>query len=164
MKAVQNCQSKVVQFLAKENSDVNDRHSDGWTVLMLAAQESNAEIVQMLIDATANVHATDNLMRTALMLAVKSGHVDTVQALINAGANVNATDLRGYTPLFFAPSIIPSNDNYRERRSQIVEILADRKANVNMRNLYMCTIRAIPPRKWCLNDSFKPKRDINFPI
>jgi|GEM_PF-2833185 len=84
--------------------DVNARHEDGSTALLLAALKGRADCINVLIDAGADLNAKDSDGRTALIWAAKRGHANCVKALIAAGADLKAKENNGGTAFTSAAS------------------------------------------------------------
>jgi ankyrin repeat protein len=95
--------AKVQQDLAN-GADVNSRHSNGRTALMLNAEwdHDSVDVIDVLLDHGANVNAKDNDGHTALMWAVEMDEPNVVRLLVEHGADVNARANDGTTPLSLA--------------------------------------------------------------
>lgn len=63
-------------------------------------------------------------------IAVKNGHINIVKLLLQKGANVDAKDATGLTPLLLAGY----NKQNQETFEDIIQILIEYGANVNVRN------------------------------
>ncbi|XP_021940800.1 transient receptor potential channel pyrexia-like isoform X3 [Zootermopsis nevadensis] len=73
--------------------------------------------------------------RTPLHQAVKSGNPACVLLLLQAGAKVNAEDEKGTTPLLLAGAgVVPDNKNGVNKYEEIVELLVQAGAHVNVYN------------------------------
>jgi uncharacterized protein len=83
---------------------VDERSSDGFTALHLAAFFDRPEVVRILLDrgADPNRWATGDLYVQPLHSAVAGGHEEAAQLLIQGGADVNSAQRLGYTPLMGA--------------------------------------------------------------
>ena len=80
----------------KAGADVNARHRDGVTTLMLAAYNRNPEVTIALIEAGADIDAKDENGWTALMrAALMNSNPEIIIALIKNGANVKLKDEYG---------------------------------------------------------------------
>jgi hypothetical protein len=89
-----------LQTLLAVHANVNAKHSDGVTALMVASREGYLDFVQTLLAAGAQVNAKDEAGRTALMWASQKGHVEVVKELLAAKADVNSvTKEQGFTAL-----------------------------------------------------------------
>jgi ankyrin repeat protein len=151
----------TINRLLSEKADINARDGDGRTALLIATHRNNVEAARALIEAGADVNAKDNIhdsaylyagarghleiLRmtlahgadlkstnryggTALIPASERGHVETVRTLITAGVDVDHINKLGWTALLEA--IILGNGGASHQ--QIVQLLVDAKANVNI--------------------------------
>lgn len=89
-------------LLTKDNIDVDQASSCGYTALMEASLNGIEEIVGLLIKANANINSVTKRGTTPLQLAAKRGHCDILRLLIENNANVNYSYEDGATPLFMA--------------------------------------------------------------
>jgi len=95
----------LLEFLAENGADVNQRNRGGGSALMYtvrALSMGRFDVARMLIAKGANVNAADEDGMTALMMAVKKSDVNMTQLLIEHGARINASNKGGITPLMMA--------------------------------------------------------------
>ncbi len=83
---------------------VDERSSDGFSALHLAAFFGRAEVARRLLDrgADPNLWATGGIRVQPLHSAVAGGHESIAAMLVEAGADVNAVQDGGSTPLMGA--------------------------------------------------------------
>ena len=87
-----------------EPRPVNERSSDGFTALHLAAFFGQPDVARFLLDqgADPNPWATGDLYVQPLHSAVAGGHEAVAQVLIEGGAEIDTAQREGYTPLMGA--------------------------------------------------------------
>ncbi len=80
--------TETAKALIEAGADVNAKHGDGVTPLLLAAREGQAETVKLLIKAGADVNAEieNGFTVTVVEMAEMSGHPEIVEILKQAGA------------------------------------------------------------------------------
>ena len=115
-------QTVAVNSLIKAGADINAVDLEGYTPLMSAAQYGDSELITLLIESGANVNAKVKDGSAALSIAAHKGHVDAVKLLIKAGADVNEKNLL--------------LNCIMGRQDEIVAILIDAGANVNVSDSY----------------------------
>jgi ankyrin repeat protein len=126
IKAAEQGQLMVAQFLVKSGADVNlMRGGAATTALAEAAGRGHLAIVELLLKHGATVDAPDASGRTPLHRAAGAGFKSVVEALLAAKADVNARNERGDTPLHWAAS-----EGFRS----VAEVLLAAKADVNAGN------------------------------
>jgi hypothetical protein len=81
MQAAATGQIGRIRQLMEQGVDVNDKASDGQTVLMAAAANGQVSTSLSLIVMGANPNEKDNNGLTALMVAASAGHADVIVAL-----------------------------------------------------------------------------------
>ena len=152
----------TVQRLLQEGADINGRDELGRTAVMAATHGNHVDTVLALIEAGADINIRDNRMDnpflyagaeglldilkltiaagadtkltnrfggTALIPAAERGHVEIVRELLtHTDVDVNHVNNLGWTALLEA--IILSNGG--ERHQQIVQMLVDHGANINI--------------------------------
>lgn len=93
-----------VQKDLANGANVNARHKNGRTALMLTAEWSigNKDIADVLLAHGAEVDAKDNKGMTALMYAASVDNADVARVLLAHGANANAKANDGSTVLAIA--------------------------------------------------------------
>lgn len=79
--------------------DINEKNSDGDTLLFRASEKGCIEIVNLLLERDAIVDCPNSLGNTPLWIACCNRFIDIVNILISVGANVNYANLKGNTPL-----------------------------------------------------------------
>ncbi len=97
-----NYDTKTVEILLKNVSDVNVRDSSYNTLLHVAVKTQNSEIVKLLLDHGAIVDVTNIIGNTPLHMAVSQKNSEIVNLLLEKGAAVNMPDSYGNTPLHIA--------------------------------------------------------------
>lgn len=145
--AVNLANERVLDFLLKDNSNVNEQNRfERETPLHLAVKGKNRNIIVLLCKAGANVNIKDRNGNTPLHLmmekiSAKERRIyreeyevdqEIVELLINAGANVNEKNNSGKTPLHIAVVLSQANfylDNGSHKR--LIQLLVNTKANVN---------------------------------
>ncbi len=94
--------TKTVETLIAQGTDVNIRSPKGATALIMASLAGHKEIVKLLLDRGADVNAKNVRGESALYVAARRGHKEIVQLLLARGADVNAKDDTGLTPFAMA--------------------------------------------------------------
>ena len=92
----------LLMLIAKFTSDVNLKHSDGRSVLMLAADGGHIEVAELLIEKGADVNLKRSDGWNVLMDAANRGHVEVAKLLIEKGVDVNLKRSDGWTALMLA--------------------------------------------------------------
>lgn len=133
-------------FIEAERGDVDaiaayekleERNSEGRTLLGIAALAGQREIVRHLLSRGADVHARDNAGDTPLLLASKVGAFDNAKLLIDYSADIDVADRMGTTPLMAA---------IRGCQTRTAKLLIELGADVNARDA-----RGITPLGCCVN-------------
>ncbi|KAH9503410.1 hypothetical protein Btru_072941 [Bulinus truncatus] len=95
--------TKIIKLLIDNGASVNQRSSDGFLPLSLAASSNRDSVVSHLIKKGADVNQEDDeYSMTPLMHACVAGNVQIIKILLKKGADINATDLCDYSPLMLA--------------------------------------------------------------
>ena len=122
-------QVETVRALITAGADINIRDNRLDNPFLYASAEGLFEIVQLTIEANADTRLTNRFGRTALIPAAERGHVEIVRELLTrTDVDVDHVNNLGWTALLEA--IILSDGG--ERHQQIVQILVDHGANVNL--------------------------------
>ena len=89
-KICNDCVKLCVEVLIEEENpepfDIDKRHENGMTGLMIAANHGIIETVQSCLKGGANIHLRDDHDKTALWHAIDGGHGEIAQLLKEAGA------------------------------------------------------------------------------
>ncbi|PTX99585.1 hypothetical protein DB346_17285 [Verrucomicrobia bacterium LW23] len=104
--------------------------SQGVTPLLIAVLKQDAARVKELLAASAKartLNAKTDWQENALHYAVRIKNAEIARLLIRAGVYIEQRDENGCTPLMWA---------IRADSDEMVTLLLDNKANVNMRNSY----------------------------
>ncbi|GLV34598.1 Ankyrin 2 [Carabus blaptoides fortunei] len=152
-------------LLNEPNIDINIRNTNGKTPLYIASTECREEMVIELLARGANVNIADENGYTPLHKAVLWKYQTIVRILLAYKPNVNAENVYGKTPLYIASLDSPcipiikmliesgadvNMENgktlhliiecalscYRLKNVEVVEILLDNGANVNITEPY----------------------------
>lgn len=92
----------MLEFLLKQNININTRDIDGETALHSAADAGSLARMKILIHHGAAINIKDNDGKTPLHHVSENHYIDQLKAaklLIAAGARVNSQDKDGQTPL-----------------------------------------------------------------
>ncbi|HEY6455368.1 MAG TPA: ankyrin repeat domain-containing protein [Steroidobacteraceae bacterium] len=112
--------------LLAAGADVKARNAYGVNAMQLAADASNTELIRVLLKAGADPNSPNPEGETALHLVARAGNVEAAKLLLKAGAAVDPHEsFGGQTPLMWAAA---------RRQPQMVELLADKGADVNARS------------------------------
>lgn len=118
----------AAQALIEAGADVNAKDNINDSPYLYAGARGHLEILKLTLEHGADLRSTNRYGGTALIPASERGHVETVRTLIEAGVNVDHVNKLGWTALLEA--IILSDGG--ERHQQIVQLLVDAKADVNL--------------------------------
>jgi len=95
--------SGVARLIRHNTCLLQERCSQGWTALIVAAHAGKADIIEMLIAAGADPNAPNPKGTTPLMFGkghfLGTGDATPMQVLLSHGADSEARDLRGLTLL-----------------------------------------------------------------
>jgi ankyrin repeat protein len=112
--------------LLAAGADVKAVNAYGASSLQLAADASNTELIRVLLKAGADPNSPNPDGETALHLVARAGNVEAAKLLLKAGAEVDPHEsFGGQTPLMWAAA---------RRHPEMVELLADKGADVNARS------------------------------
>ncbi|XP_064414123.1 ankyrin repeat domain-containing protein 50-like [Latimeria chalumnae] len=88
-----------IRMLLENGASVNQKDSNGRTLVANAAHSGNLEVVNLLILRGADLEIEDHSGQTPLTLAARQGHTKVLHCLIAHSANVNHADQEGWTAL-----------------------------------------------------------------
>lgn len=119
----------TVRALIEAGADINIRDSRMDNPFLYASAEGLIEIVNLTIEANADTRLTNRFGGTALIPASERGHVEIVRELLTrTDVDVNHVNNLGWSALLEA--IVLSDGG--ERHQQIVQLLVDHGANINI--------------------------------
>ncbi len=114
------------QKLLAAGADVKATNAYGVNAMQLAADASNTELIRVLLRAGADANSPNQDGETALHLVARAGNVEAARLLLRSGAEVDPREsFGGQTPLMWAAA---------RRHAEMVELLADKGADVNARS------------------------------
>ena len=129
MAATHRNQVETVHLLIQAGADINIRDNRMDNPFLYAGAEGLLDILKLAIDAGADTKLTNRFGGTALIPAAERGHVEIVQELLTrTNVDVDHVNDLGWTALLEA--IILSNGG--ERHQQIVQLLVDHGADINI--------------------------------
>jgi len=118
--------AEIVDYLIRNHANLNNKDSNGRTLLHQAALLKNNEtVVFMLAEKGLSVDARADDGNTALTMAASRGNADAVKVLITKGADVNSKNNIGNTPLIL--SVLAES-------VESVKLLLDAGADIDIRN------------------------------
>ncbi|WP_245444839.1 ankyrin repeat domain-containing protein [Pseudaminobacter soli (ex Li et al. 2025)] len=118
----------AARALIEAGADVNAKDNINDSPYLYAGARGHLEILKLTLEHGADLKSTNRYGGIALIPASERGHVETVRTLIEAGVNIDHVNKLGWTALLEA--IILSDGG--ERHQQIVRLLLDAKADVNL--------------------------------
>jgi len=116
-KTEEELRKKEAELISKWNP--NEKVSEGWTPLHVAAQSGRAAVAALLISAGAEVNAKNNEGHTPLHLATAHDQKTVVALLLSQGAELGAKDNEGRIPLHLA---IAGLTEYRQTGEGVTQI------------------------------------------
>jgi uncharacterized protein len=119
---------EVVRYLVSRGADVNAQDQQQDSAFLLAGARGYTEIVRATLAAGADFKVRNRFGGNALIPACERAHVDTVQLLLTTAIDVDHVNNLGWTCLLEA--VILGNGG--ERHQQVVRMLIDRRANLNL--------------------------------
>ncbi len=118
----------AVEFLIKNNADINCANYRGITPLMAAVNGNHKKIVEILLEKGAETNLKEiEKNRTALYNACEIGNLNIVKILIEYGAEINLLDFWNFAPIHIAVFF-----NHKE----VVEFLIQNGANISVKTIY----------------------------
>ncbi|GGG66711.1 ankyrin repeat domain-containing protein [Paenibacillus radicis (ex Gao et al. 2016)] len=129
MAAVHGNKPETVRALIEAGADINLQDNRLDNPFLYAGAEGLAEILAILIEAGADTTITNRFGGTALIPAADRGHVEIVRTLLaDSGVAINHVNNLGWTALLEA--VILGDGG--QRHTEIVQLLLDNGANVNL--------------------------------
>ncbi|MCR8643617.1 ankyrin repeat domain-containing protein [Paenibacillus sp. N1-5-1-14] len=129
MAAVHAGEVEAFKALIEAGADINIRDARSDNPLLYASAEGNLAIVKLAIEAGADTKLTNRFGGTSLIPAADRGHVEIVETLLTTSdVNIDHINNLGWTALLEA--VILGDGG--EKHQQIVELLIQHKANVNI--------------------------------
>ena len=89
-------------FLEKDKNCLNDRTTDGSTLLHLAAITGDTAGFDYLLRQGLDITVKDNNGANVVFIAMESGDMTMLKFLRGHGADIDAAENNGFTPLFWA--------------------------------------------------------------
>jgi len=121
---------EIVRYLIGKGARVNEKLTNGVTVLNLPAYKGDLETLEVLISAGGDVNAVDDIGYTPLKHAVMGRQPESIRMLVAKGAKVNQAPTKvnaGETALHIAIG---------RGFPDIVKLLLELKANPNAKSKY----------------------------
>ena len=100
--AVERNNMELVEYLIKNNANIDRADSNGTSPLHVASRAGNLRLVEYLIGKGATVDSTDSDGATPLHESAAAGHFDVFRHLIIKGANTESKTISGWIPLHHA--------------------------------------------------------------
>lgn len=114
------------RLILVQGANANEKCYGGYSTLHLAARLKQISIIKILITYGAHIDDQENLLEASpLHFAIKYADSDTVIAMLDYGANIESYSGFYGTPLNLA---------VRSAKPEILKILLDRNANINVKD------------------------------
>ena len=114
---------RIMDFLLREEADINHEDDNGETALYSAIRAGNKDTVEWLVKHHgASVFHSNAKGRTPLHVAVCVGNVEVTKCLLDHDALINAIDIHSLTPLHVAAS---------RGHSEVTQTLLKRGASID---------------------------------
>ena len=145
LKASKDGDVEKLELMLKQDIDVNQQDSEGYTALMLASKEGHIETIRLLLNkctqtvkkgvsassqqghniVNAEVNIQNNNGWTALMLASLNGHTEVAKLLLDHHAQVDLQSNEGLSALMLA-------SHYGD--TEVAKVLLDQHAQVDLQS------------------------------
>ncbi len=102
LRAIQQDQPAIAEFLISQGADINASFAIGRSALMVASERGNASLVRLLLEKGAAVNRIDADGQHALLETAIEGHAEVVSLLVGHGALIDLQDRAGWTALMQA--------------------------------------------------------------
>ncbi|GJL80248.1 MAG: hypothetical protein NPINA01_32370 [Nitrospinaceae bacterium] len=119
---------EVARLLIEAGADVNAQDDKLDSPLLLAGAEGTLEILKLILQANPDFSLYNRFGGTALIPACERGHVEVVKTLLETKVDIDHINHLGWTALLEAVILGDGGPRHQE----IVQLLADAGANVNI--------------------------------
>jgi ankyrin repeat protein/uncharacterized caspase-like protein len=116
----------IESIISEDPSRINEKDSDGDSLLHLAVREGNVDTLKFLISKGADVNIKNNYGETPLQIAAHFENAEIVIQLVSNGAEINIKDSLGVTPL---------HDAVYHGQVEIVKYLISQGAEININDI-----------------------------
>ena len=130
--AVTNNNIEIIEFLLKNNADLNIKNEVGNTALHNAVMQENLSIVSLLLEHKAKPNLGNQGGTSPLMLAANIGNLNILKTLIEHGSQVNATNHDKNNALMIA--VLSKNCNLSAKYNMAVTLLTADLSIINQVN------------------------------
>ena len=130
--AAQGGHLEAVQWLAAQGADVNEKDSNGWTLMHYAAtgaanaggwntKGAHLDVMKWLAEQGVGVDSKNNNAETPMHRAARGGHLTIMKWLKDQGADVDAEDNEGKTPITIATGIHPFVEHWLKGKTVYID-------------------------------------------
>lgn len=123
---------EIIEFLLKNNADLNIKNEVGNTALHNAVMQENLSIVSLLLEHKARPNLGNQGGASPLMLAANIGNLNILKTLIEHGSQVNATNHDKNNALMIA--VLSKNCNLSTKYNMAVTLLTADLSIINQVN------------------------------
>jgi ankyrin repeat protein len=119
---------EVARALIDAGADVNTQDNTKQSAYLIPTADGGLEMLQLTLANGADVHSLDSYNGTGLIRAADRGHADIIRELLKTDIKIDHVNRLGWTALLEA--IILGDGG--ERHTEVVRLLVDAGANVNL--------------------------------
>ncbi len=131
-KRIIKCDPIMVKACIDSGADINAGREDGYSILGFAIRHSDPNIIRLLLDRHVDINTIPG--RPFLVMAAENHRIEAAKMLLAHGVKIDERDYFGQTALIAASENYPAWTNNRQIQIDIVNLLLQFHANINLKN------------------------------